>query len=391
MNSIIHVDMDAFYAAVEVRDNAELAGKPLIIGSLPHERGVVATASYEARKFGIHSGQSIKDAYRRCPHGIYMHPNFEKYTAISRLIREIWDTYTDLIECIALDEGYLDITQSAWLFGGAEKIGRDIKKRTLNDTGLTCSVGIGYSMMSAKTASEEDKPDGFFVINSREALLELIGARSVRAVYGIGTQTAHTLDKQGIRTVYDIINNAERVKKLLGKYGESVVLLANGEDNRRITASVAAKSIGKEHTFQEDITDFEYLRDAIRLMARKLGFKIRRKGLFCKTVTLKVTFSNMKQITRSKSGASIQSVADIFKRADVLLSKVDRQPIRLIGISVSNFAPGSEGQLSLFEATEDSKVDIFDRLLYNLQCKYGIDKFSTGSERLAEMRLYKAK
>ena len=162
--TIIHYDMDMFYAAVEIRDNPELAGKPLIIGALPSERGVVSTCSYEARKFGVRSAMSIKEAYRLCPNGIYMHPNGHKYAEASEQIHEICDRYTDLIQYYSLDEGSLDVTGSMALFGGASKIGHELKERIKECTGLTCSVGIGYSIMSAKLASEEKKPDGFFEI-----------------------------------------------------------------------------------------------------------------------------------------------------------------------------------------------------------------------------------
>ena len=165
--TIIHVDMDMFYAAVEIRDNSELAGKPLIIGALPHERGVVSTCSYEARTFGVRSAMSIKEAYKLCPHGIYMHPNGYKYIEASSQIHEIWGGYTDIIEYISLDEGFLDVTGSLCLFGGAAKIGHEIKSKVKSHTGLTCSVGIGYSLMSAKLASEEKSLMGFMKYQRR--------------------------------------------------------------------------------------------------------------------------------------------------------------------------------------------------------------------------------
>ena len=199
--TIIHVDMDAFYAAVEARDNPELRGKPLIIGALPQERGVVSTCSYEARKFGVRSAMSIKEAYRSCPHGIYMHPNPRKYKEVSDQIHKIWDSYTDQVEHISLDEGFLDVTGSAALFGGAKSVGLAIKERTKAETGLTCSVGIGYSMMAAKLASEEKKPDGFFEIPSPEALKTLILDRGVRIIYGVGPKTAEALQRAGNKTV----------------------------------------------------------------------------------------------------------------------------------------------------------------------------------------------
>ena len=387
MRSIIHVDMDAFFAAVEVRDNPDLAGKPLIIGALPHERGVVSTCSYEARKYGVRSAMSIKEAYRRCPHGIYMHPSAGKYSAVSRELQEIWGTYTDLMECVSIDEGYLDVTHSAQLFGGAVAIGRDIKRRTLAEVGLTCSVGIGYSMMSAKIAGEENKPDGFFEIPSPEALRELIIDRDVRVIYGVGAQTAAMLDKNGIRTVRDILNSSTRVRELLGKYGDEIVRLANGVDDRRVATRPKTKSLGKERTFQNDIMDFEFLRDALRLIAKKLSFNIRVKGQYCRTVTLKVTFANMVQITRSKTGSPISTAAQIFEVASLLLDKVERRPVRLVGISLSGFEKEPVEQLSMFEAAND-KQEAWERAMLKLQIKYGLDKIATGREQLAQKRLY---
>ena len=183
---IIHVDMDAFYASVEIRDNPALRGKPLIIGSLPQERGVVATCSYEARKSGVHSAMNIKEAYRLCPQGVYMHPNFDKYRAVSNQLHTIWNMYATASEYIALDEAYLDVTESAGNWGTACEYARQIKKRTLEELGLTCSVGIGYSKTAAKTASEEKKPDGYFEIRTAEDFISLIIDRDVRVLYTVG-------------------------------------------------------------------------------------------------------------------------------------------------------------------------------------------------------------
>ena len=381
------MDMDAFYAAVEIRDNPELAGLPLIIGSLPHERGVVATCSYEARVYGVRSAMSIKEAYRLCPNGIYMHPNSDKYIKASRQIRKIWDVYTDLVENVSLDEGYLDVTHSAHLFGGASEIGRSIKQEVLRQVGLTCSVGIGYSMMSAKIASEEKKPDGFFEITDADTLKKLIIDRSVRIVYGVGVQMASVLNQNGIHTVRDILNNQERIKELLGRQGAEIILLANGVDSRRVLTPPKSKSLGREHTFQKDIADFEYLRDALRMIARRLCFKIKSDNIYCKTVTLKVTFANMKQITRSKTIAPTNSLNDIFGVANTLLDKVERRTIRLIGISLSGFVNSQAKQLSLFDDFDDRQENLED-LIFSLQKKYGLDKVYTAGEKLAKQRLF---
>ena len=397
--TIIHVDMDAFFAAVEIRDNPELKGQPLVIGALPHERGVVSTCSYEARPFGVRSGMSIKTAYQLCPHAIYLHPDMRKYQEASHAIHRIWSDYTDLVEYVSLDEGYLDVTGSAHLFGGARQIGHEIKARTLADTGLTCSVGIGYSMASAKLASEEKKPDGFFEIPSADALLRLILDRNVRVVYGVGGKTAEKLETAGIRTVRDIHENEERVVRLFGKHGQQIVELARGIDTRRVTSlgEREAKSIGKECTFQQDTTDISYMKDVLRVLARELALKLGMEELYCRTVTLKVTYGNMKSITRSQSGKAIRQASELFHAAAGMLDAIDKQPIRLVGISMSGLTKERVEQLSLVDLAELSegkaegknvqkRDELADQLLA-IQRKYGADIIKTGGEIIAEKRL----
>ena len=384
---IIHIDMDAFYASVEARDNPALRGKPLIIGALPNERGVVSTCSYEARKFGVRSAMSIKEAYRLCPNGIYMHPNFYKYEKASEQIHEIWSDYTDIVEYISLDEGFLDVTGSTKLFGGASRIGYEIKSRIKEQTGLTCSVGIGYSMMSAKLASEEKKPDGFFEIISPEALRSLIIDRDVRTIFGVGPQTKSELNGIGVYTVRDIYNNRDRVVKLLGNQGRQIVELAEGIDTRIVASQAKSQSLGKEHTFQKDIIDFNYLKDMLRLTARELSYNLRLKGMFCRTVTLKVTYYDMKKITRSKSGEPINNADAIFKTAASLLDKIERRSVRLVGISLSGFTDGEAEQLTLFEPAKNDQTEKLDNVMTTLQKRYGLDIIKTGGELASEKRL----
>jgi len=388
--------MDAFYAAVEARDNPELRGKPLIIGALPDERGVVSTCSYEARKFGVRSAMSIKEAYRLCPNGIYMHPNPKKYEEASSRIHEIWLSYTDAVQYISLDEGFMDITGSVALFGGARKIGLEIKERTKAETGLTCSVGIGYSMTSAKLASEEKKPDGFFEIPTPEALKNLIIDRNIRVIYGVGPKTAEALQNAGIGTVRDILANKSTVTRLLKNHGKEIIDLAEGIDERRVEPyyEAEAQSFGKEHTFQQDTVDFNYLKDVLRLIARELSLKIRLDGVFVRTITLKVKYGNMKLITRSRTGNAVSGVKDIYNVAAELLDTIEKRPIRLVGITLSGFTDSDARQITLediINLPNDKRKDSLEKAMLNLQRRYGGSVIKTGDEMIAEKRFDSSK
>jgi DNA polymerase-4/DNA polymerase IV (DinB-like DNA polymerase) len=328
---------------------------------------------------------SIKEAYRRCPDGIYMHPNGHKYTEASRQVQKTWSDYSDLCEFVSIDECFMDVTGSEHLFGGAVAVGHEIKRRVKSEVGLTCSVGIGYSIMSAKLASEEKKPDGFFEIPTPTALRDIITDRDVRVIYGVGAKTAAELARIGITTVRQIYESRQAVITLLGNHGKHVVELADGIDNRKVTPYSEAKSLGNEHTFQEDIRDFDYLKDVLLLIAQKLSFEIRLNGHYCRTVTLKVTYSDMKQITRSKSGESTRKASAIYETAAALLDKIEKRPVRLVGISLSGFSETPNLQMTLFESEKDDEK--LNDVLLNLQKKYGRSIVKTASELRAEKRI----
>ena len=379
MNQIIlHVDMDAFYASVEMRDDPSLRGKPLIIGSLPSERGVVATCSYEARKFGVHSGMNIKDAYRLCPQGIYRHPDFDKYRTVSQQLREIWHSYAADLETIALDEAYLDLSERAGDWEGAREIARTIKRRTREELHLTCSVGLAYSKTAAKTASEEKKPDGYFEILTAQDFVALILERDVQVLYTVGEKTAQKLHAAGIRTVRDVRERQEDVIRLLGKQGQWITQIAFGVDDRKVTPyrPEEAKSIGRELTFQEDVNDFAFLREVLFLLALSVEYRARRVGLYGKGVTLKLTYANMKSITRSRIVPDCDDAVTIYREAARLLDQVEEKPVRLIGVSLTNLA-GEEGrQLSLDDLTGEeflARKAEQERLLARLGEHYHLD------------------
>ena len=372
---IIHVDMDAFFASVETRDNPALRGKPLIIGALPRERGVVATCSYEARKYGIHSAMNIKEAYRLCPNGIYLHPNIDKYRAVSGQLHEIWNTYASVAETIALDEAYLDVTEQAGNLEGARKIAQMIKQRTKDEIGLTCSIGVAYSKTAAKTASEEKKPDGYYEIPTAKDFVELIIDRDVRIIYTVGEMTAEKLYASGIRTVRDIQENQETVISLLGKQGQWITRLAFGIDDRRVTPyrPQDAKSISREVTFQEDVSNFELLKDVLVLLALCVERRAKRYGLHGSGVTLKLTYFDMKGITRSRIIPACDSAVTIYQEAVKLLDNVERRPVRLIGAGIYNLS-GEEGrQLTIENFFVERRDAELKRLLDALQVRYRLD------------------
>ena len=383
---IIHVDMDAFYASVEVRDNPSLREKPLIIGSLPHERGVVATCSYEARKYGVHSAMNIKEAYRLCPHGVYMHPNFEKYKSVSHQLHEIWERYASASETIALDEAYLDVTEKAGSWEKACEFAHMIKRETLEVLGLTCSVGIAYSKTAAKIASEEKKPDGYFEIPDSESFVHLIIDRDVRVLYTVGAKTAEKLYRAGIRTVRNVRDSKETVIRLLGKQGEWLAQLASGIDNRKVSPYKPedAKSISREVTFQEDVDNYVFLRDVLLLLSISVEKRAANVGLYGENITLKLTYSDMKSITRSHLFPSTRSAAAIFLEASRLLEQVPHRSVRLIGVGIHHLT-GEYGRQIRFDDilpdTVEKQEQIIASALDALNRKYGLD-FAGNLERI---------
>lgn len=375
---IIHVDMDAFYASVEIRGNPALKGKPLIIGSLPQERGVVATCSYEARKYGVHSAMNIKEAYRLCPQGVYMHPNFDKYRAVSNQLHGIWNDYATASEYIALDEAYLDVTEGAGNWEKACEFARKIKKRTLEELGLTCSVGIAYSKTAAKTASEEKKPDGYYEIPTAEAFISLIIDRDVRVLYTVGEKTAEKLNRAGIRTVRDIQERQDEIIRTFGKQGQWMVQQAFGIDDRRVSPYKPedAKSISREITFQEDVDDFRFLADVLLLLAISVERRAERVNLYGEGVTLKITYADMKSITRSKLIPSTRSAVTIYEETERLLDQVPRKAVRLVGAGIYHLTGEYGRQLRFDDFMPEVKEQQEEKARISLETlgrRYGLD------------------
>ena len=384
---IIHVDMDAFFASVEMRDDPSLVGKPLIIGSLPHERGVVSTCSYEARKYGVRSAMNIKEAYRLCPDGVFMHPNYEKYKTVSEQLHVIWNQYATASEYIALDEAYLDVARTAQTFERAREFAHEIKERTLNEIGLSCSVGVAYSKTAAKTASEEKKPDGYYEILSPKDFVDLIIDRDIRVLYSVGKRTEERLKSEGIMTVRDIREREPDVVRMLGEHGKMLVQLTYGIDDSEVTPyrPEDSKSVSREITFQEDVSDYQLLQDVLLLISISVVERARRYNLHGSGVSLKITYSDMKSITRSRTTMFCDDPLNVRDAAvDMLLSQ-NRRPVRLIGAGIFNLTNKSVRQLTLEDVFEGGdrirSKELYDEL-ERMGKEYSIDLIS----RLPDMQ-----
>ena len=349
---IIHVDMDAFYASVEQRDNPELRGKPVAVGG-SQERGVVAAASYEARKFGVRSAMPSITAKRKCPDLIFVKPRFDVYKQASLQIRAIFAEYTPIVEPLSLDEAYLDVTENLKGIASATEIAEAIRARIRAETGLTASAGISYNKFLAKIASDYRKPDGLFVITPKmgQAFVE---ALPVAKFHGVGPATAAKMNRLGIQTGFDLkARTLPFLQQHFGKSGPFFYWIARGVDDRPVRADRIRKSLGAENTFPDDLFAFEAAGDALRAIIEKVWRHCAGAGVRGRTVTLKVKYADFRQITRSRtSAASIATPAELEQIALALLGPIfpAQRGIRLLGVTLSSLGeeqPKSEDQLSL--------------------------------------------
>ena len=334
---ILHVDMDAFYASVEIRDEPSLAGKPVAVGGAADRRGVISAASYAAREFGVRSAVPTARAFELCPDLVLLPPDFEKYTSESRKIMAIFRRYTPLVEPLSLDEAFLDVSGCERLFGDGVEIGHAIRRDILRETGLVASVGVAPSKFLAKLASDLDKPDGFRVILDGE-VRSVLDPLPVSRIFGVGERTAKRLESLGILTVGDLASQERGVVlRSFGASGAWIHDLAHGIDPRRVTPSRQEKSHGMERTFPEDVKDREELRRFLFEFCEEVAYTLRDKGLRGKTVSLKARFPDFKTITRSRTLDYPTNLgARIYSTARDLLDRVPERPLRLIGIQISN-------------------------------------------------------
>lgn len=369
---IVHVDMDAFYAAIEQRDNPAYQGKPVVVGADPKGgkgRGVVAACSYEARHFGIHSAMPISFAYQRCPDAIFLRGSMRKYVEVSKQVFKALERFTPDIEPISIDEAFLDITGSYHLFGSPEATCQQIKAAIKRETQLTASIGMAPNKMTAKIASDLEKPDGLVIV-SQEHLLDFLHALPVSKLWGIGKKAQESMDKLGIQSIGDLARRDKKeLIRLFGKNGAHLWKLANGIDPREVSPLETVKSIGNERTFLEDETDAKAIEDTLMWLSEKVSRRMRKAGFKGRTITLKIRLSDFSTFTRAVTlDEPTNFVDDLYAHAlkKAKSFRIGQEPIRLIGIQVSNLekenpqfdlfqeaAPGSQKKERLHAAVDE--------------------------------------
>jgi DNA polymerase-4 len=336
---ILHVDMDAFYASVEQRDNPSLRGRPVAVGGSPAGRGVVAAASYEARRFGIRSAMPMARAVRLCPDLAIVRPDFGKYRTVSQTVFDIFRSVTPLVEPLSLDEAYLDVTDNSWGEQLGQVVAQRLKAEIRQATSLTASAGVAPNKFLAKIASAWKKPDGLTVI-APERMEQFLRKLPVDALWGVGPITAARLRERGIERLTDVREATPSVlREAVGSSADWLRRLADGQDDRPVVPHHEPKSSGSENTFSADLTDLSEIRAAVDAMAREAAAWLTRRSLLCRTVTIKVRYSDFTTITRSHSTTSpTRDGDDIARRAVALLEKTDAgaRPVRLLGASVHN-------------------------------------------------------
>ncbi len=345
--NIIHVDMDAFYASVEEHDNPRLKGLPVIVGGLSNH-GVVTTANYHARKYGVHSAMPIFMARKKCPHGCYVPGRMKRYQEVSRQVFSILSSYTDTIEKVSIDEAYLDISE---INMGPVEVGEALKADVMAQTGLTMSVGISYNKFLAKLASDWNKPAGIKVI-SRDMVPDILKPLGIKEVHGLGPKSCKKLENVGLYTIGDLLETSQEfLVSMLGKSGVEVYDRIRGIDNRIINTCRERKSLGIERTFTDDTRDKEVLTKYIRDFSRELSDELKFKKIHGRTITLKVKDEKFRVHTRSRTLMThVNDYEEIYEVGRSLLEEIDLSlNIRLIGLTSSNLLSSDLKQLSLFD------------------------------------------
>ncbi len=381
---IIHLDMDAFYASVEIRERPELATKPLVVGGRAEGRGVVAAANYIARSMGVHSAMPTANAMRLCPGLVVLPPRHELYAQVSRQIHAIFNRYTPQVEPLALDEAFLDVTGSERLFGSAEKIADEIKRAIWDELSLVASVGVAANKFLAKLASDIEKPDGFVVIND-EDIEAFLAPLPVTRIWGVGKVAARAFERLGIGTIGQFRHYPPRlIREHFGNSGEQFLRLAQGIDERPVVSEQEAKSISNETTFAVDISDPRVMRDWLHALTEQVAWRLRAHQLKGRTVQLKVRLADFTTLTRSHSLGGVTDItAELWRVVQALFDeRLPRPlpPVRLLGVGISNFSEPLPRQGDLFAADDAVQQRRIDSVLDEMQSRFGREAIRRGKK-----------
>jgi DNA polymerase-4 len=349
---ILHCDMDAFYAAIHIRDDPSLEGKPVVVGGDPSSRGVVAAASYEARKYGIHSAMPAAQARRNCPQTIFLRPDFTRYREESQLIFDIYRDYTPIIQPLSLDEAFLDVSEHLGTFGSATELAEDIRRRVREERRLTVSVGVAANKLVAKIASDFRKPDGLTVVRPHEAEA-FLAPLPVRRLYGIGPSAERSLHEMGITTIGELRElSIDRLMARFGKWGRVLYDRVRGVDDRPVHTDRGRKSLSTERTFAEDIKDIDEIDRILGTMADEVAAGLQKRQLATSTITVKARYPDFTTPTRSLTlPVPTADASTIATSARELIRRTEaaKRSVRLLGVGASNLVPGALGQMALFE------------------------------------------
>lgn len=385
---IIHIDMDSFYASVEIRENPDLAGLPVVVGGSASGRGVVATANYEARKYGVLSAMPMAHALRLCPDLVCLPVNMPLYVNVSKQIRDIFYRYTPEIEPLSLDEAFLDVAGSEKLFGSAAAIARKIKLDIKNECNLIASAGVAPNKFVAKIASDIDKPDGYVVVAQNE-VQDFLDPLPVNRIWGVGKKTEQQLRQIGIKTIQDARYwPADDMIKRFGKMGDHIQRLAQGLDKRAVISDAKAKSISAETTFANDIKDKDALLAILLQLTEQVAARLRDKDIKGRTVNIKIRFHDFNTITRSKTlpenTNQTRKMWNTVKQLFLGVWQQDVRPIRLVGVGISNFSENMELQRDLFTDSPEQgfeqnvRQEKLDALGDEINEKFGKSKLRRG-------------
>ena len=380
--SIVHVDMDEFFAAVEKLDDPALRGKPLLVGGDPRGRGVVCTASYEARKFGCHSAMPMAKAVRLCPQAIVLPVRGERYREVSEQVFDVFAQFTPQIEPLSIDEAFLDMAGTERLFGPVEQTARRIKQAIRDQAGLACSVGVAPNKFLAKLASDLEKPNGLTVITS-DTIHTILDPLPISKLWGVGPAAAKQFGKLNIRTIAQLRKTPLKLlKETLGDSAEHFHRLANGLDDRPVQPDSRAKSIGQEQTFTLDVRDLDELCRVLLQQTQQVARRLRKHDMSARTVTLKLRYGDFTTISRSITLGDPTDVTEIiWKAAANLLQQwaaSSFHPLRLLGVTVTQLQPSAGGQMSLFESSASKKLKKLDSAMDEIADRFGDSAVTRG-------------